>query len=73
MKQTVEIRLVAYHRGIKKVNTKDEANHVTLERKSGKMIDYLVLPKTVYDNSRDEEKLTKKWEELPESINCAVV
>lgn len=46
--------VVAYHRGLKKVNLKSEANFVTMRDGNN----YLCLPK----------KLVKVWDELPERV-----
>jgi hypothetical protein len=68
VKSVPEISVKAYHFGLKKVMRRDEANFVTLKVQRGKMIDYLILPKSIYDLSRDEEKPVKSWKYLPIEI-----
>ena len=55
MKQVPEIRIVAYHKGSRKVTYKDEANFVKLEVRTGKERELLILHKKSYNN----------WDKLP--------
>jgi hypothetical protein len=68
VKSGANIKIVAYHSDKGSVKRRDDAKYVTLRIERGQMIDYLILPKVLYDLSRDEEKPVNKWEELPLSV-----
>lgn len=68
MDEKAKISVVHYHRGLRKVDLRDDANFVTLRIENGKMIDYLILPKQGYDLARDVEKPCRKWNELPMTV-----
>lgn len=67
MMNAPEINIVSYHNGLKKVLARKEAIGVTFRVKKGNMVDYIHLPKKVYNGFRGE-KPVKHWEELPELI-----
>ena len=68
MNNETKISIKSYRRGAVEVATRDEANFVEIERRNGKMIDYIVLPKQGYDTARGKEKPVKLWNELPETV-----
>lgn len=68
MNNETKISIKSYRFGGREVATRDEANFVEIERRNGKMIDYIFLPKHGYDTARDKEKPVKKWEQLPEEV-----
>lgn len=68
MNSETKISIKSYRFGGREVATRDEANFVEIERRNGKMIDYLIISKSGYDRARKFEKPCQKWEQLPETV-----
>lgn len=63
-----KVEIIAFHSDKGAVKRRDNAKFVTLRIERGRMIDYLILPKSLYNGSHDEEKPVKHWEDLPIEI-----
>jgi hypothetical protein len=67
VKNVPQIKIVTYHRGQKKVLSRDDANHVTFLINDNNNIEYFTFHKSIY-NTIKNKKPTKSWSELPEII-----
>ena len=66
MKQYPQIKIVAYHKGSRKVTHRDQANFVKIQLGSGEERELLTLHKSSFDTYKDRPVIS--WEKLPMTI-----